>query len=52
MYTYFNRGYLWNLIYGVYCDILSKNDYSHMNARGTLSNDRTVKKWAVERCVH
>jgi hypothetical protein len=50
MYTQFNRGYLWifsklnpNIMYGVYCDNLSKDGASHMNARATLSNDRTVK---------
>jgi hypothetical protein len=25
-----------NIMYGVYCDILSKDDTSHMNARDTL----------------
>jgi hypothetical protein len=39
-------------MYGVYCDILSKDGASHMNARATLSNGRTVKKMAAERCVY
>jgi hypothetical protein len=30
-------------MYGVYCDILSKDGASHMNARATLLNGRTVK---------
>jgi hypothetical protein len=29
---------------GVYCDVLSKDGASHMNARATSSNDRTVKE--------
>jgi hypothetical protein len=31
-------------MYGVQCDILSKDGVSHMNARATLSNGRTVKQ--------
>jgi hypothetical protein len=27
----------------VYCDILSKDNANHMNARATLSNGKTVK---------
>jgi hypothetical protein len=50
MYTQFSRGRLWvfsklnrNVIYGAYSDILSKDGTSHMNARATLSNGRTIK---------
>jgi hypothetical protein len=49
MYTHFNR---YNLqafsklnqyvMYSVYCDVLSRDGTSHMNARATLSNGRTV----------
>jgi hypothetical protein len=31
-------------MYGAYCDIISKDGDSHMNARATLSNCRTVKE--------
>jgi hypothetical protein len=49
MYTHFDRCYLQtfsklnrNVMYSVYCDILSKDGASHVNARVTLSNDRRV----------
>jgi hypothetical protein len=49
IYTHFHRGYLrifsklnQNIICGVYCDVVSKDGTSHMNARATLSNGRTV----------
>jgi hypothetical protein len=51
MYTHFNRGYLRifsklkrNVIYGVECDILSKDGASYVNARAILSNGRIVKE--------
>jgi hypothetical protein len=31
-------------MYGVLCDILAKDDASHMNARATIPNSRTVKR--------
>jgi hypothetical protein len=39
IFSKFNR----NVIYDVQCDILSKCDASHMNARATWSNGKTVK---------
>lgn len=43
LHAHFNTGYLLtfpklnqNIMYGVYCDILSKDGASHMNARATL----------------
>jgi hypothetical protein len=38
-------------MYGVYCDVSSKDGASHMNARATLSYDGTVKGNGGERCV-
>jgi hypothetical protein len=50
MYTQFNSGYQStfsqsnrNVMYGVKCDILSKEGASHMNGRTTLSDGRTAK---------
>lgn len=36
----------------VFCDILLKYGASHVSARATLSNSRSVRKKAVERCVY
>jgi hypothetical protein len=33
-----------NVMYSMLCDILSKNAASHMNARATLLNGKTVKE--------
>jgi hypothetical protein len=51
VHTQFNRGYLRTfskfnreVMYDVYSDILSKGVASHVNARATLSNGRTVKE--------
>jgi hypothetical protein len=51
LHTHFNRGYLRtfskfnrNVMYDVYCDILSKDGASHVNARATLSNGWTLKE--------
>jgi hypothetical protein len=36
----------------VQCDILSKGEASHRNARAILSNGGTVKENGTERCVY
>lgn len=38
-----------NVMYGVQCDILSKDGASHMNARATSLNGTTMKKMAAEK---
>jgi hypothetical protein len=40
-------------MYGMQCDILSKDGASHMHARATLSNGRKVKENGGGRvCIH